>query len=221
MKKLILTNIFLLLFINVFSQKKWHSSFFISPWFTKQYDDFYTYPDSIDVSEAYNKKGLSFITGFDFYRTYDYGFFFKTGIHYGYEPNKGKAASININGDVSYYTYKRQDHYAFLPIMFGYRFNIKKQMFYLSGGMELKYWFYYSGNVDGYGKYSHFNNFIYYMHIKFAFSAAYMYQVNKHFTLFFNPEYVQSKTFDQIDWGDYLIEFRLKFGVILNLNKKN
>ncbi len=220
MKKGLLLSIMLFATLSVFSQKKWHSSFFISPWFTKSYNEYSFYPDTIDVSEAYNKKGISFITGFDFYRMYQYNFFFKTGIHYGLETNKGKAASINYTGDVRYYNYKYRESFAFVPLMFGYKFNIKKQMFYISAGMELKYLFHYSGDYEGYGKYSGYTNFIYNTYVKFAFSAAYMYQINDHFTLFFNPEYVQSKTFDQIDWGDYLLELRLKFGVVLNLNKK-
>ncbi len=222
MKKFILLSLILVLSYSSFAQKKWHSSFFVSPWFTKSYETYSYYPDTIDVSKAYNKKGLAFIAGIDFYRNYNYNFFFKTGIHYGFAHQKGKSAFVNYNtGAVDYYNYKYNESYAFLPIMFGYKFNIKKQKLFLSAGMEFKYTFHYSGYYENYGKFSAYNNFIYNTYIKFVFSAGYTYQLNDRFTLIFNPEYVQSKTFDQLDWGDYLLEFRLKFGVVLHLNKKN
>ncbi|MCF6241199.1 MAG: PorT family protein [Bacteroidales bacterium] len=214
MNRNFLMGIIVLLSFNTYAQKKWYSSFVLGPNLTK-HRNIDIYPNAIsNVSSTY---GLGLTAGFDFYRIYHNNVFFKTGLRYKLKSSSGTMRYHFFPDSTTYENYTLKDSYINLPVMFGYLFHIKKQKLKLSTGFEFDYMFYVN-NTWGDDHVAQNVSSIYNISPKFVISASYLYRLNDKITLTVSPEFAQSKMIDEYtDFGDYLIEWHLNFGVIFKL----
>jgi hypothetical protein len=214
MKKKLILMVLLLASIQSYGQKKWYSSFILGTNFSKARIT-EIYPLAMYYTQSDFGVGLS--SGVDFYRVYSNNVFFKTGIRYMLKSNSGTIQYRFYQDSIIYQDFKANDSYINMPLMLGYLFNIKKQRFMLSTGIELNYLFYINSTYDT-NHVKEFSSGNYNITPKFVISASYLYKFNERFSFYVSPEYSQSKMIDDYtDFGDYLIEWRLNLGIIFGL----
>jgi len=194
--------IFLLTFLTIcssylISQSIWKIGFKAGPAISKS---------SIQPMNGTEKYGTGLSAGFDFYRFKKEHLFFKTGINY----NLTVTNYSSVRNNDTTFEWKLKGSHATIPIMMGYRFNIKQHDFFAAAGFEIDYLFYSVEKSNLYGTYKWYSKPLDYLAPKYVLSIAYLNRINEHFTLTVNPEF--SGTFNYE--SDRLNVWRLNFGIV-------